>query len=986
MVRKSGWESTRRVRCLTAIVVFFAAINGAALAGPERIVAQASASSGTVTGTVLTSDGASVSGATVVLEGPVRQTTSTDARGFFRFPSVEPGFYAVTASKAGFAAARTDNVVVTAESTATLSIPLAASSFSSLRQIGRASTSVPGRAQINTGTAALAVVSNQVFVDQGQQQVTKVLNETPGIIASRSTSDNSASQASPVIPQIRGALPYETETLVDGHPVSVGATGYFSPLYLNPALLQDVEIAKGPGVLGTDINYAIGGSVNYRTLEPTRTFHAVVDLGIDGYAGTSPSVRITGSTGSHFVDYAFAYAGDGTPGPLQNYRVAGSQVPLVYGGSGPNASGLGPWFVNGRGYAGFPEGLGPSKTPQYAGLPGQAYFAQPIYVCCSTLNTQFYNRDELAKLRFNFSQQTALTVSYLGAQSTDDQTGVQANSVSPLPPGIDFSSFAPPPGYKGSVPAGTAIPFDLAAFLPLSNSVQQSLFQSELRSAIGKTTILARYYAGAANQYTYNYQTQTNEAFSGNAWGGVPLCDVGVAFNFATNACANGAAPTPTYFNGQSTSFTSGPAQSTILTQDHLRGYSVEFDEPLGDDLFSLAFDESHHDSINYVDDPLGGVVGYQLAPGSGQQFTTILARGQLALAPRFTTTISNYAIQYASHYSGDGGATYHDATRAFDAPRLAFSWRPNADVAWRASLGSSIAPPYISLISAPAQVPQPNSVPATSFNLNTNNGELKPETAFGYDIGFDKRIARSMSLSADAYLTNLHDMFLPSTFQQGTFASTASNGAALPLYVTQTRNLAFARYEGIELALQRAPVAGWGFKLQGTLQRGYPYDLPPGFYDTAAGPYTTNLAVISGANFQPSGLGYNGVGGANYQVGRVPYSTGYGELNFRTPRGFYGNLGITYYGPNNSYNRQAFGVVSGTLRVPLAPDVSLQVAGDNLTGAYDKGYFGYFDGVAIPLANGGHTNTGYLGSTDGGTYGPATLRASLRYDFGRRQ
>ena len=464
------------------------------------------------------------------------------------------------------------------------------------------------------------------------------------------------------------------------------------------------------------------------------------------------------------------------------------------------------------------------------------------------------------------------------------------------------------------------------------------------------------------------------------------MCDVGVAFNFATNACANGAAPTPTYFNGQSTSFTSGPAQSTILTQDHLRGYSVEFDEPLGDDLFSLAFDQSHHDSINYVDDPLGGVVGYQLAPGSGQQFTTILARGQLALAPRFTTTISNYAIQYASHYSGDGGATYHDATRAFDAPRLAFSWRPNADVAWRASLGSSIAPPYISLISAPAQVPQPNSVPATSFNLNTNNGELKPETAFGYDIGFDKRIARSMSLSADAYLTNLHDMFLPSTFQQGTFASTASNGAALPLYITQTRNLAFARYEGIELALQRAPVAGWGFKLQGTLQRGYPYDLPPGFYDTAAGPYTTNLAVISGANFQPSGLGYNGVGGANYQVGRVPYSTGYGELNFRTPRGFYGNLGITYYGPNNSYNRQAFGVVSGTLRVPLAPDVSLQVAGDNLTGAYDKGYFGYFDGVAIPLANGGHTNTGYLGSTDGGTYGPATLRASLRYDFGRRQ
>lgn len=988
MVREYGCKSLRRAGSLATLVALFAAaINGAALADSASTVAQSpSTTNGTVSGTVLTGDGAPVSGASVVLEGPARQTSSTDGHGAFRFASVPPGVYVLTVNRAGFTSARQENVAVTAGSTATLSIPLVASSFSSLRQIGRTSTSAPGRAQINTSTAALAVVSNQTFVDQGQQQVTKILNETPGIVASRSTAGNSASQASPVIPQIRGALPYETETLVDGHPVSVGATGYFSPLYLNPALLQDVEIAKGPGVLGTDINYAIGGSVNYRTLEPTRQFHAVVDLGIDNYAGTSPSVRITGSTPSHVVDYAFAYAASGTPGPLQNYRVAGSQVPLVYGGAGPNANGNAPWFVNGRGYAGFPEGLGPSKTPQYSGLPGQAYFAQPFYVCCSALNTQYYNRDELAKLRFNISQQTALTVSYLAAQSTNDQTGVaQANSVSPLPPGIDFSTFAPPPGYKGSVSPGTAIPFDLGAFLPNNNSVQQSLFQSELRSAIGKTTVLARYYAGTANDFQFTYPTATNESFSGNAWGGVPLCSVGVAFNLGTSACADGAAPTPTFFNGQPTSFTSGPAQSTTLTQDHLRGYSLELDEPLNDNLFTLAFDRSHHDSINYVYAPLNGVVGYQLAPGSGQQFTTILARAQLALTPRFTTTISNYAIQYASHYSGDGGTTYQDSTRAFDAPRVAFSWRPNVDVAWRFALGSSIAPPYISLLSAPAQVPQPDSVPATYFNLNTNNGDIKPETTFGYDLGFDKRIARSISISTDLYLTNLHDMFLPSTFQQGTFASTASNGVALPLYINQTRNLAFARYEGIEVALQNAPVAGWGFKLQGTLQRGYPYDLPAGFYDTAAGPYTTNLAVISGANFQPSGLGFNGVGGAGAAFGRVPYSTGYGELNFRTLRGFYGNLGITYFGSNNSYNRQAFGVVSGSIRVPLAPDISLQVAGDNLTGAYDKGYYGEFDGVTIPLVNGGHSQTGYLGTTDGGTYGPATLRASIRYEFGKR-
>jgi len=650
MVREIRPKRIRSAALTAALVaILINTGNGAALAGNTPVPTTVSDTSSVISGNVFTSDGVPISGASVIVDGPVRRSDSTDARGAFSFASVAPGVYVLTVGKAGFTSARQENIAVTAGSTATVTIPLTASSFSSLRQIGQVSTSAPGRAQINTSTGALAVVSNQAFVDQGQQQVTKILNETPGIVASRTSVGNSASQASPIIPQIRGALPYETATLVDGHPVSVGANGYFSPLYLNPALLQDVEIAKGPGVLSTDINYAIGGSVNYRTLEPTRTFHAAVDLGIDNYAGTSPSVRITGSTPTHVVDYAFAYALNGTPGPLRDYRVAGSQVPLVYGGGGLNSDGTGPWFVNGRGYAGVPLGLGASNTPQYAGLPGQAYFAQPFYVCCSTLDTQYLARAELAKLRFNMSQQTALTVSYLGAQSTSNQTGAQASSVSTLPNGGNFSSFAPPKGYAGSVAPGTAIPFDLAAYVPLYNSIQQSLFQSELRSAVGKTTILARYYAGTANQFTYSYKTPTNESFAGNAWGGVALCAVGVAFNFATKACADGAAPTPTFFDGQATSFTSGPAQTTTLTQDHLRGYSLEFDQPAGDNFFTLAFDRSHHDSLNDVYNPVQGIIGYQLAPGSGQQFTTILARAQLALTRRLTATISNYAIQYAS-------------------------------------------------------------------------------------------------------------------------------------------------------------------------------------------------------------------------------------------------------------------------------------------------------------------------------------------------
>jgi hypothetical protein len=935
----------------------------------------ATAAAATVSGTVTTPDGAPVPNATVILGGVRRQTTSTDANGVFRFATVAPGIYTLRIEKAGFNEARQDGLAVAAGSAVNATTQLTASSFSSLRQIGSTSTSAAGVAPINTSATSFSDITNQTFADQGQVQVTKILDETPGIVASRNSNGNGASEATSVIPQIRGALPYETETLIDGHPVSVGANGYFSPSYLNPALLQDVEIAKGPGVQGTDINYAIGGSVNYRTLEPTRTLHVAANLGIDGYGGQFSSASVTGSIPSHIVDYAFGYALNGTPGPLDNYKVAGSQVALLQGG-GINANGTTPYFINGRGYGGYPEVLGASATPQYASLPGEASFADPLYVCCSNVNTQYFNRSELAKLRFNVTQQTAITVSYLGAQGLNDATGANANVVDPLPPGSNFSTFQPGPGYAGSIGAGRPIPFDIVAYTPDFNAIQQSLFQSELRTAIGQTTVLARYYSGANRTYNFNFSQPTNLQFSGNTYGSVPLCNAGVSYNIGTGACSDGNQPVQTVFNGQNATYTGGNAQVTELTEDYLRGESLELDEPVGNDLFSVAIDRSHHDSIFYEDNPQGGVVGYQLAPGSGQEFQTILARARLALTPRLTATVSNYIINYNSHFSGDGGVTFQDSEQAFDAPRLAVAWRPNVDVSWRFSAGSSIAPPYLNLLSAPAQTPQPNSNPATYFTLNTNNGNLKPETAFGYDLGFDKRIARSTSLSADVYLTNLHNLFLPSTSQQGTYSNLVSNNVAIPLFITQEQNLAFARYEGIELALQRAPAVGAGYKLQGSLQRGYPYNLPGGFYDTAAGPYTTNQGIISGVNFQPSGFGFNGLG----NTARTPYSTGYAEANYLTRSGIYGNIGVTYFGPNNSFNRPAFGVVSANLRVPVAKGIALQFSGDNLTGAYDQGYYGYFTGVPVPLVVAKGTSTANLGNVDGGNYGPATFRAQLQY------
>jgi TonB dependent receptor/Carboxypeptidase regulatory-like domain/TonB-dependent Receptor Plug Domain len=932
----------------------------AALLAAVAPAAAAPAASGALAGVVVRSDGGPVDGATVVLEGPLRAAQTTDAAGRFRFVGLPAGRYALLASKAGFAAARLEDLRLEPDAVVTASVALAPSSFSSLREIGRIATGQPARAAINTSAAAVSVIAPQALLDQGRLQVTQLLNQTPGIITTTHADEgaNGASRGAPQATQIRGALPYETESLIDGHPVSVGADGTFSPLLVKPGLLQDVEVVKGPGATGVELNAAIGGSVNYRTLEPTRVRAASADFGADGFGGLDGTVRATGTAGR--VGYAFAATADGTRGGL-NQDVAGSGLPLLYAAP--------PYTIDGRPVAASPLQLGASgATPQYEGFPGIGRYREPLYVCCSPVASGYDSHAALVKLRYGFSPQTALTVSVLDGESRTDAGGARAQNLTPV---LDYSTFAPPAGYSGSVAAGTPISFDGVANVGLHQTDRQRLVQGELRSALGATTVLARYYAGTGSSYLFNGAGPAAFGFSERAWGGIPLCPAGSAFTGTACALPGGAstAPTLTFFDGQLATFRAASGGTSALTSDYVRGYSFELDRPVGAAVLTLAVDRSLHDSRQYVDSPTIPIQAYSLAPGSAQRATTVLARAQFALTPQLGATLSDHAIAYASHFSGDGGATWGDVTRTLQAPRLGVAWRPFPDLAWRLGVGASVAPPYINLLSSLGSQPIANTNgSATGYLQNANGGQVRPETAFGYDLGLDRRFGY-LTFSGDVYLTNLRDLFLRQTVQNGSYTPpTGPNaGNTEPLYVTQTENLARARFEGVELSVRRAPPAGFGFLAQGSLQRAYPYALPPGFHATAAGPLTSNLAVLPGVNFQPSGPGYNGL-----SYGRVPYAQGYGEISARTGGGALYRLGLTYYGANNAYNRPAFGVVSATVRVPLSRTAWLQLAGDNLTGAYDKPYYDAFGGVPVPLVD------GKLGAIDGVNVGPTTVRVSI--------
>ncbi len=319
----------------------------AAIFASAPLMANAAGTTAVVSGSVHAANGAPLGGAQVELTGPEHLSTVTDAQGAFTFPAVPTGLYTLRVSKAGYNAYSNDSITAFIGETATVNVTLAQSSFSSLRTIASVSTVAAGVAPLNTSTASIDTVSSATFANQGSEQVTKVLNETPGILTTpyspgNGNPSNGASPGSLQTAQIRGALPYETESLIDGHPVSVGSAGTFSPNLINPFLLDDAELVKGPGSMPVEINYAINGTINYVTLEPSSQNRQTGMFSVDKWGGVSVGVKATGETTNRKIGYAFGYVTDGSPGPLNNFRFNGTQIPLDGGPPG------GPYYVNGQ--------------------------------------------------------------------------------------------------------------------------------------------------------------------------------------------------------------------------------------------------------------------------------------------------------------------------------------------------------------------------------------------------------------------------------------------------------------------------------------------------------------------------------------------------------------------------------------------------------------------------------------------------------------
>jgi outer membrane receptor protein involved in Fe transport len=243
---------------------------------------------GSIAGTVKDPEGASVSGAEVMLLHPqqaVLGTTVTDASGHFKFDNVPAGAYEVRITQAGFGVQRA-SAHVSPGKTTELEIILEVAPVSSQVTV----TAETGQAQDKDRVPqAVNIISESAIQQRATAVLAQVANEEVGL---------SLQRTSPTIAGIfvRGLVGNKVAVYVDGvrYTTSAMRGGINTFLDLNdPSNLRAVEILRGPNgaQYGSD---SIGGTVQLVSRTPEfgyatpethgeiKTFFSSADLSFGG--------------------------------------------------------------------------------------------------------------------------------------------------------------------------------------------------------------------------------------------------------------------------------------------------------------------------------------------------------------------------------------------------------------------------------------------------------------------------------------------------------------------------------------------------------------------------------------------------------------------------------------------------------------------------------------------------------------------------------
>lgn len=250
--------------------------------------------------------------ARVYISGALTTSALTPRDGTLRFTDVEPGLYRLRVVLAGYTGADVDDVEALAGRRKIVEITL---ERVPPKGAAPAATPVPGAPaelkEIGRVQARPAVSQSSVDVDEGNpvRRISENLADALDKIAGISVSQDQ--QFGTLSISLRGADASQTLASAGGVPLVGGGAG----------TLQAVAADLSTGVsadTGSIFSGSVGGAVNFRTLEPTRTWQTQVSASYGGYERTSLQTSLSGSY--HKLGIALQHAMRGGDSVLTGLR------------------------------------------------------------------------------------------------------------------------------------------------------------------------------------------------------------------------------------------------------------------------------------------------------------------------------------------------------------------------------------------------------------------------------------------------------------------------------------------------------------------------------------------------------------------------------------------------------------------------------------------------------------------------------------------
>ncbi len=920
---------------------------------PAPAAAAPAVATGSITGTVTTGGSSAISEAHVSASGPVHVTTVSDASGRFSL-ALPPGLYEISVTRGGFNGADVTDVAVTSGQSTPLTVTLTRQDLSSLRTIGRTSTSARGSGStINTGAAASTYVTAQTFANLAAPQINAVLERIPDVTVQHMGSQQDTSIV------VGGLQPYETQVLLDGHPLALGQYGVWLSHLFPSYLVGGLETQSGPGNTTAFANIAVGGTANILTPGFTTRTTAELVTGVDSYASQYSNLLVSGSAGK--IQYVLVAGTGGSNGPF--YKKQSCAVAEDYATE--------------------------ANTPTSSG----------IVQFCGDMSGSLFTKGDMLKLRYNFTPTTSFEASYVGSfGGYSPQGAAWGNSLGETT--IEGCMVGDP--NQCTNPANAALigkTINAYSWYPgtqISNT--QQIITAQLRTNIGNNTLLVRPYIGNIQPESYD---GTGEGYFPSFFSpGDPSiltpgqqvppgfghnnpvdgsndfeadCPSGTIYSYSQ---LNSPTGTVNFVNGQEECY---QYPYTFYEQDKLYGTTFSFIHPFGDNSLTFNYDFHGQSTFAYANDITNVTV-----PFSGTRYSTFSLTADLH--PMRNLTVDAGLYQTLWTIAGEQAAVNPDGTPVVDGdgnqvieglhrsnshfdPHLAVVFHPERNDSYRASFGTSITFPFVGDLSgSPAYQPYAQSAPLYTLGVFTEKTpQLLPETSTAFGLGGDHRFRNGSVLSADLTYTTVRNVF-----QQLTLAeNTTLNGQTGVLGIFTPINVAQLHAEVAQIKYAYAPAIGLGYGISVGADRSILNGIPAADYNYSPGFPVDGVQLCGNGLFTP-GL-----------ATCVPYLKSYGHIDYNFHGGAYVSLGVDYEGKNNSYYQPPFAQVDLTLRKPVTRNVEVQVSVQNLlnTNAFNN----------LPAPNLGtpvvaEENTGLVSynSADLLPLPPRTARIQLRYHMGR--